>query len=107
MTIGENIKKRCNEIGINAKDLAGLSQIPPTTLSGIINDKNLPRADNIKKLSIALGISSDKLLFDEDEKDDLSILIRELNTLTQEKKDYAKKVIRAILIQTKHEELSA
>ena len=59
-------------------------------------------------MAIALGVSADMILFDDEElgeNGDLKILFRELERLENENREYAKKVIKAIVIQLKNQEL--
>ncbi len=108
MSFAENLQRISTDRGLTITELSQQANIPKRTVHAIWNGESKdPKLSNIVKIAIALGTSTDKLIFDEDEKDDLEVLIRELNNLKKEKKDYAKKVIRAILIQTKHEELSS
>lgn len=107
MSISEVIKKRQKELKITTQELAELANLPYRTVNAIIKDESKdPRASTIKKICIALGITSDALLFDEKTSDDLDAMIREFETLDKEKREYAKKVLRAVLIQTKNEQLS-
>lgn len=108
MSIGENIKAVCKELGINGNDLSKQSGVAKRTVHSIMNDEGDPRASNLKKIIIALGVSADKILFDDDEigiEGDLKILFREVNRLEGENREYAKNVIKAIIIQQKNREL--
>ena len=67
MSIGENIKNICKDLGINGNDLAKQANIPKRTAHSIINDEGDPRVSNIKKIAIALGVSADMILFDDEE----------------------------------------
>ena len=77
MSIGENIKKLCDELSLNGNELAKQANLKPRTVYSIMNDEGDPRASNLKKIIIALGVSADTILFDDEEigKDgDLKIL---------------------------------
>ncbi|MCU4380039.1 helix-turn-helix domain-containing protein [Acinetobacter haemolyticus] len=109
MSIGENIKKICIDLGINGSDLAKQANLPKRTVHSIMNDEGDPRASNIKKIVIALGVSADTVLFDDEEigtDGDLKILFRELSRLKGESREYAKNVLKAIIIQQKNKELN-
>lgn len=109
MSIGKNIAKRCSELGISQAELARLAKIPVTTLNGIMMDKTIPRVDNIKKLSIALHTTTDKLIFEDEEinaDDELKILFAEINRMKADKKRTAKDMLKALIVQNKSEEMA-
>lgn len=108
MSLGQNIQKLCKNLNMTTKDLSVQSNIPYRTVNSIINDEGDPRVSNIKKIIIALNTTADMILFDDEETGtdgDLAILFRELNRLKGQKREYAKQVIRAIIIQQKNDEL--
>ena len=109
MSIGKNIQKVSKELGMSISDLAKQASMPERTVRSIVSDeiKN-PTVQSIKKIIIALGVSADMILFDDEElgeNGDLKILFRELERLEYENRDYAKKVIKAIIVQLKNQEL--
>ncbi|WP_264717748.1 helix-turn-helix domain-containing protein [Moraxella bovis] len=94
---------------LSQSELARLAKIPVTTLNGIMSDKSLPRADNIKKLAIALHTTTDRLLFDDDEinaDDELKRLFAEVSRMRVERQRTAKDMLKAIIIQNKSEEIA-
>lgn len=106
MSIAKNIQKRSKELGIGMNELAFLANLPKRTIHSIwTGESSDPRASSLKKIAIALGTTTDKLLFDDDENEEMLAMIREFETLNKDKQEYAKKVFRAILIQTKNEQL--
>lgn len=109
MSIGKNISNRMKELDITPAELSRLSKIPTTTLNGIIHDRNLPRADNIKKIAIALHTTSDRILFDDDEwkeEDELKRLFLETSRMKKENLQLAKQMLKALIIQNKSDELA-
>lgn len=108
MSIGQNIASRSKELGLSQSELARLAKIPVTTLNGIMTDKSLPRADNIKKLAIALHTTSDRLLFDDElnADDELKALFIEISRMKAEHKKTAINLLKAIIVQNKSEELA-
>lgn len=49
MSIGENIKAVCKELGINGNDLSKQSGVAKRTVHSIMNDEGDPRASNLKR----------------------------------------------------------
>ncbi len=108
MSVGENIKKRLDELGMNQKELSTLSRIGTSTINKIVSDKGNPTAEKIKKIAIALETSTDRLLFDEDEieDDEIKILMREVEKFPRETKKTVKEMLKALIIQNKSKELN-
>ena len=67
MSVGQNIKRLCDKLGITGKELAQLSKVPASTIYSILGDKADPTASNLKKIVITLGVTADMVLFDEEE----------------------------------------
>lgn len=108
MNIGENIKKRMKELDVQQKELAELSNIGEQSISRIINNKQKTNAEYIGRIAIALHTTTDKLIFDEDEineDDELKRLLIEIKNMNEENKKLAKKMIKALIIQNKSQEL--
>lgn len=104
--IAKNVRERSRELNLSTQELADLASLPYRTVNSIMTGESQdPRASTIKKIAIALGTTADKLLFDDGESEELLAMIREFDTLDRDKQEYAKKVLRAILIQTKNEQL--
>lgn len=109
MTIGANIRRLRQELGLGATDLARLSKTPLRTLQEVEKDSTDPRASTLKRIIIALGGTADQILFDDDElgKDgDLQVLFRELARFEGPERDVAKEVIKALIVQQKSRELN-
>lgn len=108
MSVGQNIHKVCKELGISIADLAVQANMSERTVRSIASDEVDTKVSSIKKIIVALGVSADMILFDDEElgeNGDLKILFRELERLENENREYAKKVIKAIIIQLKNQEL--
>lgn len=81
MSVSANIRRLCKELNISQKDLAKLASLPASTISSALKEGSDPRASTIKNIVIALGVSSDMVLFDDEElglNGDLKILFREV-----------------------------
>ena len=110
MTIGKNIHKACEKLGITIKELSQQANIPERTMRSIAKDEVNPTVKSIKKIILALGTSADMILFNDEEEienGDLKILFRELEKLEGENREYAKRVIKAVIIQLKNKELES
>lgn len=108
MGIGSNIEKIRKNVGLSTKGLSEQSGLSERTLRSVYVENSDPKISTLKKIIIALGTSADLVIFDDEElieDTDLKVLFRELNTLSGEKREYAKKVIKGIIIQMKSEEI--
>lgn len=109
MALKDNLRKVMHEVDISPTELSRLSRIPYRTIQRLINDGEAdPRASTLKPIVIALGVSSDMVLFDDDElgkNGDLELLFRELVRFEGRERDTVKDVIRALIIQHKSREL--
>lgn len=107
MSLGKNIESRCKELGIGTKELSELANIPYTTVRDIVLDKSNPSIDKVKKISIALHTTIDKLVFDDEvsEDDELKLLFIEISRMQNENKKTAKNMLKALIVQNKSQEL--
>lgn len=107
MSLGSNIRNRCKELKIDTKELSELSNVPYTTLRDIVLDKSNPSIDKVKKISIALHTTIDKLVFDDEisEDDELRLLFLEISKMKSENKKTAKNMLKALIVQNKSQEL--
>lgn len=107
MSLAKNIEKRCAELNVTIKELSELSKIPYTTLRDIVLNKSNPSIDKVKKISIALHTTIDKLVFDDevDNDDELKLLFNEISKMTTENQKTAKNMLKALIIQNKSQEL--
>lgn len=109
MSIGARIRQQREKQSLNLKELAELSNMPVTTLSEIERGISTPRADNLRRIIIALGCSADLIMFDDDEMTEdaeIDMLIRELKSSKTVNKEAAKEVIKALLIKARIDELN-
>ena len=108
MSVGQNIKKLCEKLGISGKELAQLSKVPASTIYSILSDKADPTATNLKKIVITLGVTADMVLFDDDETNkntDIQILAREIEKFKGKDREQAKEMMKALIIHHKSKEL--
>lgn len=108
MSVSSNIKRMCKELNINQKELAKMSCLSPSTVSSALKEGSDPRASTIKNIVIALGVSSDMVLFDDEElgvNGDLKILFREVERFTGKEREQLKDMLRMMIVHNKSKEL--
>lgn len=76
--IGEKIKTLREERNLSQSELGKIAKIHQHHISKFENAVVEPTANNLRKLSIALQVSIDYLLFDGEKKEDVEFLIPEL-----------------------------
>lgn len=108
MSISANIKRLCKELNINQKELAKLASLPASTVSTALKENSDPRASTIKNIVIALGVSSDMILFDDEElgiNGDLKILFREVERFEGKQREQLKDMLKMMIVHNKSQEL--
>lgn len=108
MSVSTNIKRLMKELNLNQKELAKLASLPPSTISSALKEDSDPRASTIKNIVIALGVSSDMLLFDDEElgvNGDLKILFREVERFEGKERDQLKDMLKMMIVHNKSKEL--
>jgi len=108
MSIGENILKLCRELGLNRKQLAKLANLKDSTVYDACRADGNPSSDTLKKIVIALGVSADMVLFDDDEQTnntDIQILSRQIEQFKGEDREMAKEMMSMIILRNKSKEL--
>ena len=108
MSVSANIRRLCKELNISQKDLAKLANLPASTISSALKEGSDPRASTIKNVVIALGVSSDMVLFDDEElglNGDLKILFREVERFEGKEREQLKDMLRMMIVHNKSKEL--
>ncbi|HGW3827929.1 MULTISPECIES: helix-turn-helix domain-containing protein [Acinetobacter] len=108
MSVSANIRRLCKELNISQKDLAKLANLPASTISSALKEGSDPRASTIKNIVIALGVSSDMVLFDDEElglNGDLKILFREVERFEGKEREQLKDMLRMMIVHNKSKEL--
>lgn len=103
--LGKRISKKCEELRITPKDLAGFADIKYSTLNSLMNTENPnPTLQNMKRLSIALGTSIDYLTFGElmSENEELQIIINDLKEIDKIDKKRILYMIRMMIAESKN-----
>lgn len=108
MSVSANIRWLCKELNISQKDLAKLASLPASTISSALKEGSDPRASTIKNIVIALGVSSDMVLFDDEElglNGDLKILFREVERFEGKEREQLKDMLKMMIVHNKSKEL--
>mgnify|MGYP003583200970 FL=1 len=103
--IGERIDRKCKELKITIPELAEISGINYKTLNRtMIIEKPNPTLDQLKKLSIALGMSIDSIVFGEKESIDqeISIILNDIKSIEKEDKKRILYMIRMMIAESKN-----
>ena len=104
-TIGQRIDHKCKELKINITDLAKISGINYKTLHRTMNtDEPNPTLDQLKKLSITLGMSIDSIVFGEKENidEEISIILNDIKSLEKEDKKRILYMVRMMVAESKN-----
>ena len=107
--IGERIDRKCKELKITIPELAEISGINYKTLNRtMIIEKPNPTLDQLKKLSIALGMSIDSIVFGEKESIDqeISIILNDIKSIEKEEKKRILYMIRMMIAESKNRQNS-
>ena len=103
--IGDRIDRKCKELKITIPELAEISGINYKTLNRtMIIEKPNPTLDQLKKLSIALGMSIDSIVFGEKESIDqeISIILNDIKSIEKEDKKRILYMIRMMIAESKN-----
>ena len=104
MTFAERLSALRKQHSLTQQALADRADIHVTLLRRYEAGKTQPNIDTLRRIVLALSISADLLLFDEDERgpaDDLRLQFEATQRLSDDEKHVVKTVIESILL--KHE----
>ena len=71
MSVSSNLNRILAERKINQKELSELSGLPASTISNALSDESDPRSSTLSKIAIALGISVDLIIFNDQERESI------------------------------------
>lgn len=103
--LGQRIDQKCKELKITIPELAEISGINYKTLNRtMIKESPNPTLDQLKKLSIALGMTIDSIVFGEKESvdDEIGILLNDMKSLEKEDKKRILYMIRMMIAESKN-----
>lgn len=95
--MGKRISKRRKEMGLSQEELAELANVSPQLLSTAERGTKAMRAENLLKISVALGVSSDYLLTGDIPDKDISLIFQRLKTAEPEQIRVIEKIIDSCL----------
>ncbi|MGL3693791.1 helix-turn-helix domain-containing protein [Acinetobacter sp. LA-1] len=104
-TLGQRIDQKCKELKINITDLAKISGINYKTLHRTMTIENPnPTLEQLKKLSIALGMSIDSIVFGEKENidEEMTIILNDVRSLEKEDKKRILYMVRMMVAESKN-----
>ena len=104
-TLGQRIDQKCKELKINITDLAKISGINYKTLHRTMTIENPnPTLEQLKKLSIALGMSIDSIVFGEKENidEEMTIILNDVRSLEKEDKKRILYMVRMMIAESKN-----
>jgi len=101
MTFAERLTALRKHHGLTQQALADRAGIHVTLLRRYEAGKTQPNIDTLRRIALALSISADLLLFDEDERgpsDDLRLQFEATQRLTDDEKTTVKRVLEGLLL---------
>lgn len=103
--IGQRIDQKCKELKITIPELAEMSGINYKTLNRTMTiEQPNPTLEQLKKLSIALGMSIDSIVFGEKEgiDNEISIILNDIKSVEKEDKKRILYMIRMMIAESKN-----
>lgn len=101
MTFAERLVALRKQHGLTQQALADRADIHVTLLRRYEAGKTQPNIDTLRRIALALSISADLLLFDEDERgpsDDLRLQFEATQRLSDEEKQTVRRVLEGLLL---------
>lgn len=108
MKIAETLRKARKNRGLTQKQVAEMAGVSIEAYKGWEGGKHSPRSANMGHLAQALGISTDELMKEEEQRsisEDLRSLFQATDRLPDEKKKQIKMAIRGMLLAMSQDEL--
>jgi len=110
MSINRNIQKARESKGLRQEEVSEMTRIPLSTYRNYEHGKQLPPADRLKAIALALGVSTDSLVFEEKEievSEEMRPFLKRFETLPSELKQHAKLTMRSLLMGYEAEMLAS
>ena len=109
MSFAERLTTRRKELGLTQQSLADLAEIHMMQVHRYESGSTQPSLEVLKKLAIALRVSADQLLFDDEERepaDDFKLHFEAAERLDPAEKEAVKTVLEGILLKHEAKKLS-
>jgi transcriptional regulator with XRE-family HTH domain len=101
MTFAERLVQLRKQHGLTQQALADRAEIHVTLLRRYEAGKTQPNIDTLRRIALALPVSADLLLFDENERgpsDDLRLQFEATQRLSDDEKQTVKRVLEGLLL---------
>lgn len=101
MAFAERLTTLRKQQGLTQQALADRVDVHVTLLRRYEAGKTQPNLDTLRRIALALSVSADLLLFDENERgptDDLKLQFEATNRLTDDEKQTVKRVLEGLLL---------
>lgn len=100
MHFGENLKNILDETGINQSELARRCQLSDQQISRFIKGKQRnPQIQTVVAISMALGVSIERLIFGEESENKNRYLLEAINKLPPERQEIVRDIIKTYVTQ--------
>jgi len=102
MNFAQRLLKLRKQKGLTQQALADLAELHVVQVRRYETEASQPSLEAIRKLAIALRVSADQLLFDEDERgpaDELKLQFEAISQLPPEEQRVAREVIEGLIIK--------
>jgi transcriptional regulator with XRE-family HTH domain len=110
MAFAERLVELRKQQGLTQQALADRTDIHVTLIRRYEAGKTQPSLDPLKRIAIALSVSADQLLFDEDERgptDDLRLQFEATQRLSDEERQTVRQVLQGLLLAHEARRLAA
>lgn len=108
MIIGTNLKQIREAKKLTQREVWEAAEISKSSLTAYENGRSDPTGDTIVKLAKALGVSTDELLLDEQERtvcDDMAPILRRFEALPEKLRHQARIAVKGVLFGYEQEVL--
>lgn len=102
MAFAQRLTELRKQHGLTQQALADLADIHVTLIRRYEAGKTQPGLDALRRIAVALSVSTDMLLFDEHERgpsDDLRLQFEAINRLSDDEKQTVKRVLEGLLLR--------
>lgn len=110
MTFSKRLTALRKDRGMTQKGLAEAAQTHITQIQRYESGETQPTLDALKRIALALHVSTDYLVFDDDERgpdDDLKLMFEAVSQFTPEDKKLVSRMLQGLIIQNQANRWSA
>ena len=110
MSFNQRLRNLRKKRGLTQKTLGELTKTHTTQIQRYESGDTLPTVTALRKLALALNVTSDELVFDKDERgpqaDDLKLTFEAINNFDPQEKLIAKRVLQGLILQHQNKHLA-